>query len=53
LDLHRRQITLDAVEVECGQDWTGRGWHPDRERFRRWLRDDVTNALMVARWRSR
>ena len=22
--------------------WTGRVWQPDRERFRRWLRDDVT-----------
>ena len=42
LDLHRRQITFDAVEVESGQVWTGRVWQPDRERFRRWLRDDVT-----------
>ena len=42
LDLHRRQITFDALEVESGQVWTGRVWQPDRERFRRWLRDDVT-----------
>ena len=42
LDLHRRQITFDAVEVESGQVWTGRVWQPDRQRFRRWLRDDVT-----------
>jgi hypothetical protein len=41
LDLHRRQITFDALEVECGQVWTGRVWPPDRQRFRRWLRDDV------------
>jgi len=41
LDLHRRQITFDAVEVESGQVWTGRVWQPDRERLRRWLRDDV------------
>ena len=42
LDLHRRQITFDALEVESGQAWTGRVWQPDRERFRRWLHDDVT-----------
>ena len=42
LDLHRRQITFDAQEVESGEVWTGRVWQPDRERFRRWLRDDVT-----------
>jgi len=42
LDLHRRQITFDALEVESGEVWTGRVWQPDRERFRRWLRDDVT-----------
>jgi hypothetical protein len=42
LDLHRRQITFDALEVESGQVWTGRVWQPDRERFRRWLRDDVS-----------
>ena len=49
LDLHRRQITFDALEVESGQVWTGRVWQPDRERFRRWLRDDVTER---ARWWS-
>ena len=42
LDLHRRQITFDALEVESGQVWTGRLWQPDRERLRRWLRGDVT-----------
>lgn len=41
LDLHRRQITFDALEVETGQVWTGRVWQPDRERLRRWLREDV------------
>jgi transposase len=41
LDLHRRQITFDALVVESGQVWTGRVWQPDRERLRRWLRDDV------------
>ena len=41
LDLHRRQITFDALEVESGESWRGRVWQPDRERFRRWLRDDV------------
>ncbi len=42
LDLHRRQITFDVVEVESGEEWRGRVWQPDRDRFRRWLRDDVT-----------
>jgi transposase len=42
LDLHRRQITFDAIEVESGEEWRGRIWQPDRDRFRRWLRDDVS-----------
>src|SRR5207247_10965392 len=41
LDLHRRQITFDVVEVESGEEWRGRVWQPDRDRFRRWLRDEV------------
>jgi transposase len=41
LDLRRRQITFDAVEVDSGVEWRGRIWQPDRERFRRWLRGDV------------
>ena len=29
LDLHRRQITFDALEVESGEVWTGKVWqHP-------------------------
>jgi transposase len=42
LDLHRRQITFDVVDVESGEEWRGRVWQPDRDRFRRWLRDEVT-----------
>jgi transposase len=42
LDLHRRQITFDVVDVESGEEWRGRVWQPDRDRFRRWLLDDVT-----------
>jgi transposase len=42
LDLHRRQITFDALEVDSGGEWRGRVWQPDRERFRRWLRSDLT-----------
>ena len=42
LDLHRQQITFDEVEVESGEVWRGRLWQPDRQRFRRWLRDDLT-----------
>jgi transposase len=41
LDLHRGQITFDAVEVDSGEEWRGRIWQPDRERFRRWLTHDV------------
>jgi transposase len=43
LDLHREQITFDAMETESGQVWRGRVWQPDRERFRRWLHDDVAS----------
>jgi transposase len=42
LDLHRRQITFDALEVGSGEEWRGRIWQPDRDRFRRWLRSDLT-----------
>jgi transposase len=42
LDLHRRQITFDALDVSSGEQWRGRIWQPDRERFRRWLRSDLT-----------
>ena len=41
LDLHRQQITFDALETESGEVWRGRVWQPDRERFRRWLTRDV------------
>ena len=41
LDLHRQQITFDALETESGEVWRGRLWQPDRERFRRWLRQDL------------
>ena len=26
LDLHRRQITFDAFEVDSGREWRGRIW---------------------------
>jgi transposase len=41
LDLHRQQITFDALEVESGDAWRGRLWQPDRQRFRRWLHEDL------------
>ena len=41
LDLHRQQITFDALSTESGEVWRGRVWQPDRERFRRWLNHDV------------
>ena len=42
LDLHRAQITFDAVELKTGEVWRGRLWSPDRARFRRWLTEEVT-----------
>jgi transposase len=41
LDLHRRQITFDALETGSGEVWRGRVSQPDRVRFRRWLWRDV------------
>lgn len=41
LDLHRGQITFDALELETGEVWRGRVWSPDRERFRRWLSEEM------------
>ena len=41
LDLHRQQITFDALTRESGGVWRGRVWQPDRERLRRWLTQDV------------
>jgi transposase len=41
LDLHRQQITFDAMDTSSGEGWRGRVWQPDRERVRRWLRHDV------------
>ena len=41
LDLHRAQITFDAVELRTGGVWRGRLWCPDRCRFRRWLTEEV------------
>jgi transposase len=41
LDLHRQQITFDAMDTASGEVWRGRVWQADRDRVRRWLRDDV------------
>jgi transposase len=41
LDLHREQITFDALQVESGEVWRGRLWQPDRARFRRWLAEEL------------
>ena len=30
LDLHRQQITFDALVLESGESWRGRVWQPDR-----------------------
>ena len=54
LDLHRGQVTFDAVDVESGEVWRGRIWQPDRQRFRRWLRRRRADACRTGtRWRSR
>src|SRR5438270_8158518 len=37
LDLHRGQITFDALEVESDEVWRGGLRSPDRARFRPWL----------------
>jgi transposase len=49
LDLHRRQITFDVLEVQSGQEWRGRIWQPDRDRFRRWLGHEVTSRAQGGR----
>ena len=41
LDLHRGQITFDALQVESGEVWRGRVGQPDRARFRRWLTNEL------------
>jgi transposase len=41
LDLHRGQITFDALESDTGEVWRGRVWQPDRARFRRWLNEEL------------
>jgi transposase len=41
LDLHRGQITFDALDVETDETWRGRIWSPDRARFRRWLTEEL------------
>lgn len=41
LDLHRRQITFDIADAATGEVWRGKLWQPDRQRFRRWLTQEV------------
>jgi transposase len=41
LDLHRRQIISDVLDVDSGEIWRGRLWQPDRSRFRHWLEREV------------
>ena len=53
LDLHRQQITFDALTPESGEVWRGRVWQPDRQRFRRWLTHDVARRADGHRWRWR
>ena len=54
LDLHRQQITFDALADRVGEVWRGRVWQPDRERFRRWLtRRRRPPAPTGSRWRWR
>jgi hypothetical protein len=41
LDLRRRQITFELADTESGEVWRGKLWQPDRQRVRRWLREQV------------
>jgi transposase len=41
LDLHRGQVTFDALELETGETFRGRIWKPDRARLRRWLAEEL------------
>jgi hypothetical protein len=55
LDLHRGQITFDALDVASGEVWRGRIWQPDRQRVRRWLREELRpeRTARRSRWRWR
>jgi transposase len=41
LDLHREQITFDALDTATGEVWRGRLFQPHRLRFRRWLTEEL------------
>lgn len=41
LDLHRDQITFDALDTTSGEVWRGRLFQPHRLRLRRWLTDEL------------
>jgi transposase len=41
LDLHRGQVTFDVLATGTGEVWRGRIWQPDRQRFRRWLLEEL------------
>ncbi len=41
LDLHRGQITFDALDSASGEVFRGRISSPDRARFRRWLAQEL------------
>src|SRR5258708_7584122 len=41
LDLHRGQITFDALDTESGTTGRGRIHSPDRARFRRWVSEEL------------
>ena len=41
LDLHRDQITFDALDVSTGEVWRGRLFQPHRLRLRRWLAEEL------------
>jgi transposase len=41
LDLHRDQITYDALDTATGEVWKGRLFQPHRLRLRRWLAEEL------------
>jgi hypothetical protein len=52
LDLHRQQITFDALETDSEEVWRGRVWQPDRDRLRGWHATSLV-APTDRRWRWR
>ena len=53
LDLHRGQITFDALEVSTGEVWRGRVWQPDRHGSAAGCATSWPPGPTASRWRWR